>query len=257
VILWRLIDLAAKQAREQAIRLGYEANRIESLIRLLVWVCRLGILILAISVTFSHFGINITGLAVFVGVLGLMLSQASEDTLADIMAGVVILLDRPYRVGDRIALLDIDTTGDVVDIGIRSTRILTLDNRMVVFPNSKIGQNMVINSSYPAPPYYASTEIVVAYENDLEHVIQVLTENVQLVEGVQTDPKVDIQLVGFTEYYMRIRIGWWIESYRDLFLMRDRVNRAAIHILRDADVLLPYSKGNVNVQVNSNDEQIP
>ena len=61
----------------------------------------------------------------------------------------MVMLDRPYRIGDRIEILDLKTWGDVVDIGLRSTRIRTQDNRMVVVPNSLIGKSLVVNYAYP------------------------------------------------------------------------------------------------------------
>lgn len=249
-ILWRLIDLVVSQAKERAARsaVGY-TDRIESLFRLSVWVLRLGVLVLAVSWTFSHFAINITGIGIFVAVLGLIIVLASRDALADFVSGVIILFDRPFRVGDRVELLSLNTAGDVVNIGIRATQILTIDNRMVIFPNSQIGKGMVVNYSYPDASLYDSIEVVVAYENDVEQIIQVLTEHIQQVEGVQQGRMVDVFLTGFTDYHMRFTLGWWLTSYRDIFVVRDRVSRTAIRTLRDAGVVLPYSKGDMNVQV--------
>ena len=250
LILWRLIRLAAQQALDRA---GKTAHRqeTESLITLSVWGLRLAVIILAVSLALAYFGVNITGFAVFLGILGLAFSLAGRDVLADIISGALILVDRPYRIGDRIDLPSIDSWGDVVDIGMRSTRILTLNNRMVIVPNSQVGKDQIVNYSYPDPSYYDMTDVVVAYDNDPEQVGQLLVDTVRSVEGVQTEREIDALLMQFTENHMVFKVGWWIATYDDLYPVHDRVSRAVIHALREAGVVLPYTRGSVSVDMNS------
>jgi len=250
VILWRLIRLAAQEALHRADKAGHR-QQTESLITLSVWGLRLAVLIVAVSLALAYFGVNITGFAVFLGILGLALSLAGRDILADIISGALILVDRPYRIGDRIDLPAIDSWGDVVDIGMRSTRILTLNNRMVIVPNSQVGKDQIVNYSYPDPSYYDQVDIVVAYDNDPQQVGQLLADNVRSVEGVQQERDIDALLMEFTENQMVFKVGWWIATYDDFYPVHDRVSRAVIQALKDAGVVLPYRKGNVNVEVNS------
>jgi len=252
LILWRLIRLAAQQALDRADKAG-RRKQSESLITLSVWGLRLVVIIVAISLALTHFGVNITGFAVLLGIVGLVISLAGRDVLADIIAGALILIDRPYRIGDRIALPTIDSWGDVVDIGMRSTRILTLNNRMVIVPNSRVGKDQIVNYSYPDPSYYDTTDIVIAYDNDVEQVGQLMVDTVRSVEGVQTEREIDALLMEFTENQMVFKIGWWIASYDDFFPVHDRVSRAVIQALKDAGIVLPYRKGSVSVEVNPND----
>ena len=253
VILGRLINLAAKQAEDRAVKAGRQKEA-ESLITLLVWVLRLVVIIIVISVSLTHFGVNITGFTVFLAIIGLAVSLAGRDVVADIISGALILVDRPYRVGDRIDLAGLNSWGDVVDIGMRSTKVLTLNNRMVIVPNSQIGKDQIVNYSYPDPSYYDTTDIVVAYDNDVEQVGQLLVDTVRLVEGVQKEREIDALLMEFTKNHMVFKVGWWIASYDDLFPVHDRVSRAVIQALKDADIVLPYRKGSVKVEVNSSKE---
>jgi MscS family membrane protein len=249
VILWRLIDLAAHRAEAQSKQLGH-LERGKSLITLAVWVLRLGLLLFAITATFSHFAINITGLTLFLGIIGLALSLAGRDMLADIISGVMILIDRPYRIGDRVELLSLNSMGNVYEIGMRSTRILTLNNRMVIVPNSQMGKNQVINYSYPDPSFYDTTELVIAYENDVAQVKQLIINTVQGIEGVQTARTIDALLVELGDHQLRFRIGWWLTTYVDIFLVRDRVNQSVIEALKAAGIVLPYQKGDLRVRLS-------
>jgi MscS family membrane protein len=250
LILWRLVRLAAQQALAREDKTGHR-QQTESLITLSVWALRLAILVLAVSLALTHFGVNITGLAVFLGILGLALSLAGRDILADIISGAMILIDRPYRIGDRIDLPSIDSWGDVVDIGTRSTRILTLDNRMVVVPNSQVSKDQIVNYSYPDPSYYDSTDVVVAYDNDPEQVGQLLVDTVRSVEGVQKERDSDALLMEFTENQMVFKVGWWIATYDDLYPVHDQVSRGVIRALKEASIILPYRKSRVSVEGES------
>jgi small-conductance mechanosensitive channel len=250
VILWRLIDVAAQEA-ETRIRKAKRHREAAPLITLSVWTLRLLVIILVLSISLGYFGINITGFAIVLVATGLAFSLAGRDILADIISGAFILVDRPYRIGDRIDLPKIDSWGDVVAIGMRSTRILTLDNRTVTVPNSQVGRDQIVNYSLPDPSYYDTSEVVVAYDNDVEQVGQLLVDGVRSVEGVRKERQTDALLMTFTENYMVFRIGWWIASIDDFFPLHDRVNRAVIQALREAGVVLPYATGSLSVTVNS------
>ena len=253
LILWRLVRLAAQQALDMADKTDHRQET-ESLITLSVWGLRLAVVIFAVSFALAYFGVNITGLAVFLAIIGVALSLAGRDIVADIISGAMILIDRPYRIGDRIDLPSIDSWGDVVDIGMRSTRILTLNNRMVIVPNSQVSKDQIVNYSYPDPSYYDMTDVVVAYDNDADLVGQLLVDTVRSVEGVQTEREIDALLMEFTENQMVFKVGWWIATYDDLFPVRDRVSRAVIQALKDAGVVLPYTTGSVRVEMKSKPE---
>ncbi len=99
------------------------------------------------------------------------------------------------------------------------------------------------------------SDILVAYENDVEQVRRVISAAVRSVDGVAQDRDVDVVLQDFSEYSMRFRISWWIASHMDQFVMRDRVNRAAIEALKGADVTLPYDKSKLTVSMDTSTKQ--
>lgn len=245
-ILWRLTNLIALWTGERMKRQGtWESNK--SLITLAMWAMRLVILILAVTLIFGHFAIPITSIAITVGLIALTLSLAGRELFADIIAGIMILIDRPFRHGDRIELLSLKTTGNIYEIGLRYTKVLAMDNRMVIVPNSVISRDQIINYSYPDPSYNDATDILVAYENDVAQLLQLIQETVRSVEGVDTESAVDVQLAELTASHMRFRALWWIKSYTDIMRIRERVHRAVIQALKDAGVVLPYQKNSVTV----------
>ena len=95
----------------------------------------------------------------------LAIGLAAQDTLANMFAGFTLMLDRPFRVGDRIQL-STGEVGDVEEIGMRATRIRTLDETILVVPNSLLVKERVVNLSRPTAPSSPEVEVGVAYGSD-------------------------------------------------------------------------------------------
>jgi small-conductance mechanosensitive channel len=250
VIIGRLINLVSEEFGKWANKTGNQREA-QSLIILIVWGLRLLVLIIALPITLNHFGIDITGFAVLLGIIALAISLAGRDVLADTIAGALILVDRPYRVGDRVGLGTIDFWGDIVDIGMLSTKVLTVDNRMVIIPNSKVRQNNIVNFSYPDPSYFDTTDIGVAYDNDVEQVERLLINAAGSVEGVQKERGIVSRLESFTRDEMIFRVGWWMKDNDDYYTLRQLVNRSIIKTFKEAGVIFPYQKKQVELDSNS------
>ena len=203
---------------------------------------------IGIITVLSHFDINITAMVTTLGIGSLAVALAAQNTLEDTINGFMIMLDRPYRIGDRIELLDLDTWGDVVDIGLRSTRIRTRDNRMVVVPNSQIGKSLVVNYAYPNHQYRLQIHIGIAYGSDLEKARQVMVDAVRGVEGVLPDRKVEALFLEFGDSALIFRVRWWLESYVDTRQMFDRVNTALYKALEKENIELPFPQLDVHMK---------
>jgi small-conductance mechanosensitive channel len=130
--------------------------------------------------------IDVTGLVASAGIVGLALSFAAQDTLSHLFAGVAILADRPYRIGDFI-VLDTGERGQVTAIGLRSTRLMTRDDVEVSIPNGVMGGAKIVNESGGHDTKFRVRATVgVAYGSDVEHVLEILesiaTENEELCD---------------------------------------------------------------------------
>ena len=248
LIIWSLIGLAHDWERETLKEAG-RVDELDPVLLLITRVARIFLVAVAVTILLSHFGINITALVAALGIGGLAFSLAAQDTLADAISGFIILADRPYRVGDRIEIQGEGTWGDVVEIGLRTTRIRTRDNRMVIVPNSMIGRNQVINYTYPDPRYRIQTHVGIAYGTDIQTARRVIVEAVQHLEDVLPDKPVDALYLEMGESAMIFRVRWWIESYVDKRHVIDRVNTALQEALDAAGIKTPYPTQNVSLQV--------
>jgi small-conductance mechanosensitive channel len=121
-------------------------------------------------------GIDVTAWLASAGVIGIAVGFAAKDTLANLFAGLFILADAPYRLGDFV-VLDDGTRGLVTEIGLRSTRLLTRDDIAVIVPNSLMSAGRIINESAgPAAQERVRCPLSVAYGTDLDKVRSVLED---------------------------------------------------------------------------------
>ena len=234
----KIVELATQRIRENSKREGRETE-LSPVILMGNRLSRILIVIIALIILLDHFGVNVTALTAALGIGGLAFSLAAKDTVADAIAGMIILLDRPFRVGDRIEIQGVGTWGDVTDVGLRTTRIRTRDNTLVIVPNSIVGNNQVVNYSYPDPRYRIETNVDISYETDVETIRRLLVDTVSQVEGVLKDKPVDVLYSDMTGASMTFLIRWWIGTYADKRRMYDRVHTAIQYALDNAGIESP------------------
>lgn len=250
VLIWILIDHLVLWYQDLAEKSGQAQNR-EAALQLVQRTGKMLVVLVSILVVLDRFGVNVSALVTAMGIGGLAISLAAQDTLSNMISGIMLLMDQPFRIGDRIEIQGLtsglSTWGDVVDIGLRSTRIRTDDNRMVIVPNLNISKNQVINYTFPDPRYRAQIDIGVSNGSDLQVVRELITQAVRSVEGVCVDKPVDILFIEFNELKVTLRVRWWIESYIDARQEYDKVNEAIYRVLREAKIELPSSTGTIGL----------
>jgi small-conductance mechanosensitive channel len=237
-ILWKLVDFGFEWYTEH-LETDVDADKLDAVTILAKRVVQIVLIVLFATVLLSLFGISIGVAAAALGLGGLAISLAAQDTLADTISGFVILIDRPFRIGDRIEISGLGTWGDVIEIGTRTTRIRTRDNRMVIVPNSTIGKSQVVNYTYPDPRYRVQMDIGIGYGMDVEKTRRIIIDTVSQVEGVLKDRPVDALYNEMGESAMTFRVRWWIESYEDTRRVYDRVNTALQAALDEASIKMP------------------
>jgi len=246
VILWRLMDVLVEWYQNE-VEPQRDKHQVDTILLMLHRAGRTLLVTISAITLLSLYNVNVNALIAALGVGGLALSLAAQDTLSNVISGIMIMLDQPFRVGDRIEISRLGTWGDVVDIGLRSTRIRTRDNRMVIVPNNSISTDQIVNYTYPDPRYRIEIEIGIAYGQDIEKVRKVLVDTVKKVDGVLPDKPVDALYVTMGESAMTFRVRWWIHSYVDTRRIFDRVNSALQVALDHAGIKCPYNTLDINI----------
>jgi MscS family membrane protein len=253
VIVWVIIDYGLIFYRDQARKNDANMKAIDRLLPLIRTFVKGLLVIISFIIILHHFGVEVTALIAALGLTGFALSLAAKDTLTNIIAGLSIAVSQPFRINDRIYSDDVDGWVDVIDIGLRSTRVLTRDNRMVIIPNSSLSDKSVINYSFPNSNYRLQVDIGVAYDTDINTARQVLLDAVRQVDGVMADKPVQVLFVEFADAAMVFRVRWWIENYADMRKVSDKVYQGIQEALDARGIVSPGTILDVNYHLDQQD----
>lgn len=212
-------------------------------------VIRFAIVAFGAVFALDRLGLNIAPLLAGAGVMGLALSLAAKDTLSNLIAGVLLILDRPFQVGDRIELWmapnETGTWGDVIEIGLRATKIRNPDNLVVVVPNNEIMRRDIVNYTASGSHIRLRIPFAVEYEADLEAAKRVLREIAAATPGVKTDPPPVAIVRGFGPSEVNLELRVWIEEARERRAIGDSITERAMHAFGREGIRIPYPRREV------------
>lgn len=188
-----------------------------------------------------------TGWVASAGIIGIAVGFAAKDTLANLFAGVFILADAPYKVGDFINLEG--QRGQVIKIGLRSTRILTRDDIEITIPNSTIAAGKIVNESGgPSVKHRLRVPIGVAYGSDVDQVRTVLQGVADKNEHLCRDPEPRVRFRKFGDSSLDFEILGWIDDPATRGITLDSMNTAVYKALAEAGIEIPFPKRDVYVR---------
>lgn len=182
------------------------------------------ICLVAVLTLIQNLGINITAILGSVSVLGLALGLAAQDTVANIFGAVAVFMDRPFKVGDRIRIGS-DVDGTVEEMGLRATRIRTLDGFLVTVPNRQTGSNTVTNISM-RPTIRGNLDFGITYGTPAARVK--LASDI-LREIFNAHPKTKDTIIHFNRYgdfFLNINVLWWCDTrdWREYTVALEEIN---------------------------------
>jgi small-conductance mechanosensitive channel len=192
-------------------------------------------------------GVNVTGLLASAGILGLALAIAAQDTLGNLVAGIAILTDKPYRIGDYI-VLDTGERGEVTHIGLRSTRLLTRDDVEVSIPNGIMGRAKIVNESGgPIHKYRLRMPVRVAYGEDIDRAMALMLSVAAGHPQVCGSPEPRMRLRQLGESGLEFEMLCWIEQPALRGLVAHELNCGIYRLFAAEGVSIPYPQRDVHV----------
>jgi len=170
-VAWALANIAGGIIRFYGSKIG-AGLQVSSLGQLLA---KVAILSIGIAIALAELGIEVTPIIASLGIGALAIALALQDTLANIFSGFYVLAEKSVRVGDFVRIEGVGE-GRILDIGWRSTRILTLPNNLVVIPNKKLAESIVTNYDLPYPATNLDITVSVSYSEDPDRVEAILRD---------------------------------------------------------------------------------
>ncbi len=202
------------------------------------------ILVLGFLVILNTLGISITPMITALGVGGLAVALALQDTLSNMFAGMHILVEKPIRVGDYI-MLDSGQEGYVLDIGWRTTKIRKLQNNLIIIPNSKLSQSVITNCTMPEKRMSLYIPVGVSYDSDPEEVeVMLLDEAVKAageLKGLLTDPPPVVRFSpGFGESSLDFTVICQVAEFVDQYLVQSELRKRIFKRFKKEGIEIPF-----------------
>ena len=202
----------------------------------------------AVYFMFLTWNIDVTAWLATAGVLGIAIGFAAKDTLANLFAGVFILTDAPYKIGDYI-VLDSGERGMVTQIGIRSTRLLTRDDVEITIPNAVMGGAKITNETGgPHEKERIRVKVGVAYGSDIDQVERVLMDVGTGHEEICEEPEPRVRFRTFGNSGLEFELLCWITEPVHRGRLLHELNREVYKRFGAEGIEIPYPKRDVYIR---------
>lgn len=229
-VIYRLVSAGLRPVFERS-RLEADASY------LLLAILKYAVIGFGVILALDQLGFNVTSLIAGLGIAGIALGFAAKDTLANFIAGITILWDRPFRVGDRV---EVDGEfGQVKRITLRSTRIHTNENRVVIIPNQNVANNKIINHTMQASLRVDIT-FGIAYKEDIEQARGVVLGLVAGDERIRARPAPSVVLAELADSSVNLELRFWLKNPHEEIplelVYREKIKKA----LDQAGIEIPF-----------------
>lgn len=187
------------------------------------------------------YDVDITPLIAGAGIIGIAIALAAQDLFSNFFGGAVIITDQPFKTGDRVLINDV--LGDVIHIGPRSTRIITLDSDIVTIPNTKIATSVVHNYSLPNPQVRIQIPVTISYADDISRIKKIFTEICDEAVKNRTDiiahdPHPTIYLMKMDKTGMTFMVTVFASGFLYNNIIQDYMNVQIVERFRKEGILI-------------------
>jgi small-conductance mechanosensitive channel len=224
-------------------------------------LAQIGVLILGTVVVLDHYNYSIKTILTALGIGGLAVALALQDTLSNLFAGFYVAVARQIRLGDYVKL-NTGEEGYVTDIGWRSTTIRSLNSNMIIVPNAKLAQAIVTNYYLPEKRMSASFQVGVSYRSDPDQVERVLLEIVRAgiadIPGMLADPAPAVAFdPGFGESSLTFTVSFTVAEFVSQFSVRNELKKRVFRRFRQDRIEIPFPTRIVHLETPEGFQESP
>ncbi len=238
LFILRIIDNFAEQwLKEWKVKTRTTAD--ERLIPLFQKILKALAVIFAVFFILTSWNVNITPLLTGAGIAGIAIGLAVKDPVANILGGIQLVLDKTFKVEDKIEL-ESGEMGTILDIGLRSTKIRTYDNETIYVPNGYLANAKIKNFTQPDVSIRVNVNFGVEYGSETEHVRNVVLSAIKQIDSVLIEPMPKVQFLNMNDFSLDFVARAWVKKYTDAYetqlIMRDAIYKA----LGQANIGIPF-----------------
>ncbi len=232
---WGKISSNAKTKIDKSL-----SSLIHSVLRI-IWVVFVLLYIL------NLWGIEIGPFLAGLGIGGIAIAFAMQESLSNIFGGVSIILDKTVKVGDVVSL-DKETSGTILKVGLRSTKIKTFDNEVIIIPNAVLSQSRIQNLAQPEPKSRVVVPFGVSYGADINKVKKIVLNEIKKIKNISNNPLPVIRFLEMADSSLNFKVYFFIDSFEYRLDAIDEANTRIYNILNKNNIEIPFPQMDVNLK---------
>lgn len=217
-----------------------------SLISLVLSILRVVFFVIGLLYIFTVWGLEVGPFVAGLGIAGLAVALALQPTLANVFAGMGMILDKTIKEGD-LVYLDDKTKGTIHKIGMRSTKIISFDNEYIIMPNSKLADSKIQNVALPDETARAVITFGVAYGSNIEQVKKLILKEVSSIPHVLKSPAPSIRFTEMKDSALEFKVYYHVDSYLNRFPTIDEANTRIYNTLNREGIEIPFPQLTVHL----------
>ena len=206
---------------------------------------------MAAVIALDMLGVNVMPFIAGAGVMGVAVGFAAKDTLSNLIAGILLIIDRPFEIGDRIEVWSAPagsaSWGDVIDIGLRATRIKTTDNIVVIIPNNEIMTRDIVNYTILNTSIRVRVNIGIAYDTDMAKAKELMLQAAKSAAWILADPKPKVVVRDFGESSVDLQLRVWIGDARKRMDTISYITDTVKTLFDQSGIEIPYPKRDITI----------
>mgnify|MGYP000264633279 CR=1 FL=1 len=213
------------------------ANVPDTMQRLMTRFLKYGIIVVAVLTIAGQLRINITSLVAGLGIAGLAVSFAAQDTISNIISGITLVIDRPFGEGDWVQIGN--THALVEKLRLRTTVLTTFDGETLVMPNKTISQEKVVNYTL-TPKARVRVSVGIAYKEDAREARRVMLSTVEGDDRLAEEPEPVVVVTGLGDSSVNLELRFWAREATQKFPLTWEYTEKCKRALDKADIEIPF-----------------
>lgn len=218
---------------------GRKDNAHEEMLPLTKSITNIILIVVAIFLILDTWGVEIGGLLASVGVVGIILSFAFKDTLANIFGGIALIMDDSFTKGDLVEL-DNGEVGYILEINLRSTRIKNFDDQEVLVPNGLMANMTIKNYAHPTKTMRIKIKVAVEYGTDVKKLKKVIFDLIEQQEIILKYPKPMIFFEQMGEYSLDFKVTFFVKNYNHIYKVKSDMTEKIYKELQKQNIKIPF-----------------
>jgi MscS family membrane protein len=218
-------------------------NILESTAKYIIWF-------LGFIYILSYLEVEITPILASAGVASIAITFAAKDIISNFFGGAMILADKPFQVGDRVKIEG--ELGDIVSVGVRSTRVKTLNHQMLTIPNSVFSTSIVTNYAMPDVKLKVKIPVSVAYGSDVKRVKEILMEIAETAakeeDYILEEPAPSIYFLEYGESSLNYMMVIWAGRFNMSWEVMDKINFLIDERFNEEGIEIPFPQMDIHLR---------